>query len=168
MSTSTRKRRWLWILAEILFFVAVYFALRAYMQRDMAGGPAPALEGRLLSGAPVSLEGYAGRPVLVHFWASWCGICRMEQDSVQAIAGDWPVLTVALQSGSDAEVRAYLREQGLHWDTLNDPDGVLAARFGVRGVPATFIVGPAGEIRFRERGYTTGWGLRARLWLASH
>lgn len=166
MQLTRRQRRWLLLLAELLFFAAVYFGLRAYMQRDMAGGEAPALEGRLLSGAPVRLADYAGRPVLLHFWASWCPVCRLEQASIQALARDWPVLTVALQSGDEAEVRAYLQAQGLQWDTLNDPDGRIAARFGVYGVPATFVIDPEGRIRFRERGYTTGWGLRARLWLA--
>ncbi|MGE0082668.1 MAG: protein disulfide oxidoreductase, partial [Thiohalomonadaceae bacterium] len=42
----------------------------------------------------------------------------------------------------------------------------LAARYGVRAVPTTFIIDGAGRIRFREVGYTTGPGLRLRLWLA--
>jgi len=49
---------------------------------------------------------------------------------------------------------------------LNDPDGVIATRWGVRAVPASFIVDGAGQIRFVEIGYTTGIGLRLRLWLA--
>ena len=166
MRLSPRQRKWSLILAELLVFLVLYLGLRAYMQRDMADGPAPPLAGTSLTGEPLSLEDYRGRPVLVHFWASWCSVCRLEQDGVQAVAADWPVLSVALQSGSAAEVRAYLQEHGLTWDTLNDPDGSLARRFGVYGVPASFIVDADGRIRFHERGYTSSWGLRARLWLA--
>lgn len=167
MRLSARQRKWLFILAEVLVFIGLYLGLRAYMQRDMAVGPAPPLAGVSLEGERVSLADYRGGPVLVHFWAEWCGVCRLEQDSVQAISQDWPVLSVALQSGTAAEVAAYLAEHGLTWKTLNDPDGRLATHFGVRGVPASFIVDRDGQIRFRERGYTTEWGLRARLWLAS-
>jgi thioredoxin-related protein len=48
---------------------------------------------------------------------------------------------------------------------INDPDGALAAAWGVRGVPTFFVVDSQGMIRFREVGYTTGLGLRWRLWL---
>ena len=51
---------------------------------------------------------------------------------------------------------------------VNDPDGRLAGAWGVHAVPATFIVDTNGEIRFVEVGYTTGLGLRLRLWLAEH
>jgi len=73
---------------------------------------------------------------------------------------------VAMQSGSDDEVAQYMQKEALSFPVLNDPEGVLAAQWGVRGVPASFIVDTAGRIRFVEVGYTTGIGLRLRLWLA--
>jgi len=104
--------------------------------------------------------------VLVYFWASWCPVCRLEQGSVSALLRDHPVVTVAMQSGSAAEVSGYLREHGLDWPVINDPDGALAARWGVRATPTFFVVDRERAIRFREVGYTSGPGLRLRLWLA--
>lgn len=49
---------------------------------------------------------------------------------------------------------------------LNDPYGVLATAFGVRGVPVMYIIDPDGNVRFTEVGLTSGWGLKARLWWA--
>jgi hypothetical protein len=49
---------------------------------------------------------------------------------------------------------------------ISDPQGGIANTWGVKGVPTTFILDGEGKIRFVEVGYTTGLGLRARLWLA--
>jgi thiol-disulfide isomerase/thioredoxin len=140
--------------------------IRAWQQSGTASGPAPVLAGELLDGKPVVLAAFAGQPVLVHFWATWCPICRAEQDSIDALARDLPVISVAMQSGSREEVVQFLRNEALSFPVLNDPDGSIAAQWGVRAVPASFIVDGAGQIRFLEIGYTTGVGLRLRLWLA--
>jgi len=159
-------RRWLRRAAEALVLLMLILGIRAWQQSGTASGPAPALAGELLDGKPVALAAFAGRPVLVHFWATWCPICRAEQGSIDALARDVPVITVAMQSGSRADVIQFLRKEALSFPVLNDPDGVLAAQWGARAVPASFIVDGAGQIRFLEIGYTTGVGLRLRLWLA--
>jgi len=146
--------------------LVLILGIRAWQQSGTASGPAPALAGELLDGKPVALAAFAGKPVLVHFWATWCPICRAEQGSIDALARDVPVITVAMQSGSREEVIQFLRKETLSFPVLNDPDGVIAAQWGVRAVPASFIVDGAGQIRFLEIGYTTGVGLRLRLWLA--
>ena len=146
--------------------LVLILGIRAWQQNGTASGPAPALAGELLDGKPVALAAFAGRPVLVHFWATWCPICRAEQGSIDALARDVTVITVAMQSGDRDAVIQHLRMETLSFPVLNDPDGVIAALWGVRAVPASFIVDGAGQIRFVEIGYTTGIGLRLRLWLA--
>lgn len=104
--------------------------------------------------------------MLVHFWASWCPVCRLEQDSIASIAGDRQVITVATTSGTAEEVAAYLAGEGLSMPVLLDEDGEIARRWGVSGVPATFIVNMAGDITHAGMGYSSEPGLRLRLWLA--
>jgi len=152
---------------ELLLFIVLIAGIRAWQQRDMVSGNTPALQGELLGGSTYALPARPGQPVLVHFWATWCPICRAEQDSIAAIALDHPnTVTVAMQSGSDTEVAKHLAEQGLHFPVLNDSEGRLSSAWGVNAVPASFIIGPDGQIRFVEVGYTTAPGLRFRLWLA--
>jgi len=154
------------LLIQMIIFLGLYFALRTWMQREMLSGPAPETAATTLNGQSISLRQYRGEPLLLHFWASWCKICQFEQGAIDAVNKDWPVLTVAMQSGDKKEVAAFLADRGLEWETLVDESGALAKRYGVAGVPASFVIDGKGQIRFREMGYTTNWGLRVRLWLA--
>ncbi len=126
------------------------------------------LRGTLLDGRPNIMPGKPAQPVLVYFWATWCAVCRAEQSAIESIAhGNPNVITVVMQSGNRDEVAKYLGEQGLNFPVLNDPDGRISAAWGVHAVPANFIIDSQGQIRFVEIGYTTGAGLRLRLWLAA-
>ncbi len=166
MSTFFKRHRRIRLALEIGVMLIVVFALRAYMQRDVVSGVAPMFAGQLVDGNVVSLTEYRGAPVLVHFWASWCGICRLEEDGIDAIAADHPVITIAMQSGDEDEIRAYLQQRGLSFPVLADPQGQLAARYGVSAVPASFIIDASGQVRFVELGYSSETGLRIRLWLS--
>jgi alkyl hydroperoxide reductase subunit AhpC len=79
---------------------------------------------------------------------------------------DWPVLTIAMQSGNASDIKKHMQEESLEWTVIADPKGEIARLYGVRGVPANFVLDAEGNVRFRESGFTTGPGLRARLWMA--
>lgn len=165
--SKPRKAKWRSLAVNILLFVVVVAGVRTWQHRDMISGAAPALQGVTLSGQPYVLPAHPAQPVLVHFWGTWCPICRAEQNSIVAIAHDHPnIITVAMQSGKPEEVARYLREQGADFPVINDPDGSISSAWGVHAVPASFIIAPDGKVRFVEVGYTTGPGLRLRLWLA--
>ena len=163
-SSKPLKRRLLGWGLEILLLICVIFLLHLWQTRDTATGQAPPLTGQTLTGEMFDLTNLQGRSVLVHFWATWCPVCRLESGTIDSLAGDYPLITIAMQSGSEAVIRQYLAENELSFPVISDPDGRLASHWGVRGVPATFIIDAQGNIRFVEVGYTTGPGLRARLW----
>ncbi len=160
-----RRPRWLRWSVDLLLIVLVIAAVQWWQARDLVEGSAPPLTGLMVDGAPYQLDPAQG-PTLVHFWAEWCPICRFEQDSIERIASDWPVMTVATTSGSADEVAAYLQEHGLTMPVLLDEAGQLAQAWGVNGVPASFIIDRDGAIAHAAMGYSTEWGLRLRLWLA--
>lgn len=163
---AKKKRSWRRLAIEIAIVAAVFFALRAWQTRDAPEGPAPALSGPSVEGTPIALARTPERPVLVHFWATWCGVCQAEQGTIEALAGEHDVITVAAQSGGPERVAAYLEREGVAFPTIVDPSGELAHRWGVHAFPTTFVIGTDGSIRSVEVGYTTSLGLRARLWLA--
>lgn len=161
--TGHKWSRWLLHAAAIVLF---FLLLNAWNSRDAPRGPAPAISGQLLDGHPVSLEALRGTPVLVHFWATWCPVCSLQQPAIDAIADDYTVLSVAMDEATPEQILAYLKEQEVDYPVLHDPDYSIARRYAIRGVPSSFILDAAGNIRFVETGYTTGPGLRLRLWWA--
>jgi thiol-disulfide isomerase/thioredoxin len=104
--------------------------------------------------------------VALHFWADWCPICRTEEHSISRINLDWPLLSVAMQSGNAARVQTVLTQRGLDWHTAIDANGQVAKTFGLTSVPAFVVIDPHGQIRFAEVGYTSEIGMRLRLWWA--
>lgn len=159
------RRAWRWGM-EIVLALAVIFAVRAYLARDVATGPAPAFASHGLQGERLAVADLRGRPAIVHFWATWCRICKAEQGTIQALAADHAIVTVAMQSGDRRTVADYVQKEAWRVPVAVDEDGALARAYGVRGVPTTFVLDRHGNIRFVEIGYTTEIGLRLRLWWA--
>jgi thiol-disulfide isomerase/thioredoxin len=145
----------------------VVTGIRLWQQRDLVRGAAPVLKGNTLTQTLYELPAHPAKPTLVHFWATWCSICRTEQGNIAAIAREYPnTISVAMSSGLSNEVTQYMQEQGIAFPAVNDPDGSISAAWGVHAVPASFIIAPDGQIQFVEMGYTTEIGLRLRLWWA--
>ena len=146
------------------FFIIIFLAVRAYKSKDAMTGEAPIIEGQLLDGKHINLKQYRGSPVLVHFWATWCPVCKFENDNIADISKDLSVLSIASWSESGAEVSKYMESENLRMPVLVDEDGEWAKLYGVKAVPVSFIVDGNGQIQFMESGYTTETGLRLRMW----
>ena len=165
MLEKIRKRLPRWLL-ELTLLVVFVTALEAFLTRDAVRGKAPPFQGVTLSGDSFSLASLLGQPAVVHVWATWCPVCNIEQGMIDSLADNYPVITIAMQSGEAARVQASLKEQGVDYPVVNDPEGELARRYGVTGVPTSFVLDGSGEVRFVTRGYTSGPGMWLRLWLA--
>ena len=164
---TSRRNIWRKRVINLLLLIVVIAGIRTWQQRDMVSDVPPPLQGNLLSGKAYALPERPGEPLLVHFWATWCLPCRVEQDTIEAIAQERPnTITVAMRSGNDSSVAKHLAEQDLHFPVLNDSDGSISSAWGVHAVPASFIISPDGQIRFIEVGLTSAFGLRLRLWLS--
>ncbi|MEU4678831.1 redoxin family protein [Micromonospora sp. NPDC023737] len=130
--------------------------------------PAPALDGATLDGGRFDLTEARGQVVLVNVFASWCGPCRDELPLLADTVRRWSphglrVVGLNLRDGPEA-VRALLAETGTTGLTvLPDPDGTQAVRWGVRGVPETFVVDRDGRIVARQQGVVTRQWLDQRV-----
>jgi len=109
---------------------------------------------------------FGGKPLLIEFWGTWCPVCRQQAPNIDRVARKYPVLTVAVNSGSNAKIRQYLAKEGVNYPVLNDPYGQLAARFKVTVYPTVFIYDSHGKLKFTEVGYTTTAGMLARMKMA--
>ncbi len=152
-------------LRDIVIFALIITGASFYIQRTMISGPAPELLAITTNGKTVSLESNT-KPALIYFWGTWCPYCRFTSPLAERIAKDYPVISIAVRSGSNQDINRYLKEHNLTFDALNDGNGYYSDKWGVSGVPGFFIVDNNGRITSKTQGPTTSWGLRLRLWLA--
>jgi thiol-disulfide isomerase/thioredoxin len=122
-----------------------------------------------ITGKRVSLDDYAGKPVVINVWGSWCPGCRDEARDLATFVRRHPeaqTIGIDLQDSS-AGARAFYREYGWHHPSISDPNGELAARLGLQGTPSTFFLDRRHHIVARVVGATNlaGFerGLRAAL-----
>lgn len=166
MKPEVKRKRWVRWARDVALVFLVVILVQWWQTREMAKGQAPEITGALIDGGEISLSDYRGQPVLVHFWATWCPVCRAEDGTIHSLAEDYPVLTIATNSGDADEIRQYLSENQLSFPVLLDESGQLGTDWGIKGVPSSFVVNGAGEIESVAVGYTTEIGLRFRMWLA--
>jgi len=160
------KSRGIKIVLEVIVLVIIYVIAKSYVQRDLVSGTAPDISANLIDGSPVQLAQYQGKPVLLHFWATWCSICKLEQKSIQSLSQSYQVITIAMQSGDRQTVQTFMQQQTLSFPAIADSTGEISQNYGVNAVPSSFILDSKGKIVFTETGYSSEWGLRLRLWMA--
>ncbi len=109
-----------------------------------------------------TLADYRGQVVLVNVWATWCGPCREEIPSLQALYRDYAprgfkVLAVSIDEGADAatKVRDFMRGFGVTFDVLHDPEGLIRKTYQTTGVPENFVIGADGVVR--KKAYAQDW-----------
>ena len=163
MNINKKYYRWA---REVTLILIVIFFIRFWTQGDIISGVAPNISGVTLNGTSFNLYKNKSRPILVHFWATWCPVCKLEQSNIENIAKDNAVITIAMQSGDNDELAAFMKEEKLSFNVINDESGMLSHSYNIKGVPVSFIVNKENKIEFTEVGYTTELGLRIRMWWA--
>ena len=165
------RSQWKSHLGTLAAMFAIVIGVGAWQTRDMPAGVVPDFTATMVNGQIITLSQWRaanpGQPVALHFWADWCPICRLEQNSITRVSADWPVLTIAMQSGDVAKVRTVLTQRQLPWRTALDPNGQITRSYGFKGVPAWVVVDANGQLRGASMGYTSELGMRLRLRWAS-
>jgi cytochrome c biogenesis protein CcmG, thiol:disulfide interchange protein DsbE len=120
-----------------------------------------------LDGNPVHLADLRGQPVIVNFWASWCGPCVDEFPLLKAIAEEHTddglvVLGIVYQDRSEA-ARAFMQQNGGTWQALMDPGDGVARVYKIFGPPETYFIGRDGTIVARHIGELTAASLDAKV-----
>lgn len=146
--------------------IALFIGMQAFVKHDLVEGQAPLFSATTIEHKPFQLSDLQGQPTLLYFWASWCGICDAMDGTIDRLSQDYPLMTVAMQSGDGATLAAFMQGKGLEFPVIADEDGSLSSRYGVKGVPTLFVLDDKGAIQYSSVGFTSSWGIRARLWLA--
>jgi peroxiredoxin len=125
------------------------FAAQAKDRPDWIGRSIPDLTLIQLSGSSVSLAGLRGKPILLDFWGSYCGPCRLTTLHAQELANRYKssgltVLTLTQDTAQDAKL--WTDRYHVNLPVLLDPDGKAFKAFDVQGVPVAILVGEDGKV----------------------
>jgi cytochrome c biogenesis protein CcmG, thiol:disulfide interchange protein DsbE len=101
-----------------------------------------------ITGKPVRLSDYEGRPVVINVWASWCPPCHDEAPDLARFAREHPeaqLLGIDIKDAKDP-ARAFYREYNWRHPSIFDPTGEKAASLGLQGQPITYFLNEKHEI----------------------
>ncbi|MBL0708198.1 MAG: protein disulfide oxidoreductase, partial [Sulfurimonas sp.] len=153
------------ILTFFLFMIILMNVISLYKSRDLNKEVLQNINVTLLDNTHYSYPD--AKPILVHFWATWCPTCKVEAGNIQRISENFEVLSIAVNSGDDNDIKKYMKENSLNYRVLNDKNGFFAKEFQISAYPTTFIYDKDKNLVFSEVGYTSTWGLWLRIWWAS-
>jgi peroxiredoxin len=116
------------------------------------GDEAPNFILRDLAGNTVSLSQLRGKVVLLNFWATWCGPCRVEMPAMEQLYRTLPrrefeILAVSTDSQGAAATRPFQKQMGFTFPILHDSEYRVGLAYGARTIPVTFMVDRQGVVR---------------------
>lgn len=148
---------WMFIgMAAVLCLFAalglLYFALTQtdVFSGGMTGSPAPDFNLTTLNGHSLSLEHLRGKPVLINFWATWCGPCLAEMPLLEATAQRYSDELVVLginEGEAFADVKSFIAREALSYPILLDTDEAVGALYQLNGYPTSVFIDAEGIIR---------------------
>ncbi len=171
----TARRQWA-IVASVgaALALGLYAAVRTFgadLFPVAPGSHAPEFQAATMaSGTPKTknITDYRGQVVLLNMWATWCGPCKQEMPSIQALydslgAKGLHVVAVSVDDpGFEDAIRTFVAERKLTFEILHEGSGKIERDYQTSGIPETFLIGKDGVIRKRVIGAAM-WNSEANL-----
>lgn len=141
--------------AAILFVLAGIFTIGT---TSASAQEAPDFTLTDINGQEVSLSDFKGKIILVDFWATWCGPCKMEIPSFIKLQEDYKddvvILGISLDQGGPQVVVPFAEKMNINYPIVYGDGTVVKAFGGVRGIPTTFVIDRDFNIQRKYVGYT--------------
>lgn len=136
----------------------------AALSSPLVGSAAPDFSLRALDGREVKLSSYRRKgPVVLAFWASWCGPCQMEMPMLENFYrknhGRGVELLAISIDYDPAAARRYAEQYKLPFPVLLDDRNEVADNYQARGIPLLYVIDPSGKLRYAHSGYNPGYEL---------
>jgi len=149
---------------ELILTLVLLFVISVvvnYIRSPKTYNTIPNLELMTVTGEKINLRDNRGKPTVIHFWATWCPVCKLEATNFNSLMQeDINLITVAVKS---PDLVKFMEIKDLKYKVVDDIDGKIAKEFNIDVFPTTLIYDKKGVLRFSEVGYTTTLGLKARL-----
>lgn len=164
--SAARERRWVRWSVDLFVILLVLAAVGAWQTRNHLRDAAPAFAVQSLTGEEVTLASLRGQPVLLEFWAPWCGVCKAQSQNIswlsKLVGSRAHVYSVASAYDNRGQVDRYVAEKNVDYPVLLGGDE-LARSYSVESYPTMYFLDGNGRIKHSAVGYTTSFGLFWRL-----
>ena len=157
MATQAKNTQvdWKTIVGLVAIVVAVMWIWPSLQQKSIER-PAGNFAFQTVLNESGQLTDFLGEPVILHFWATWCQVCAYELPQIQALEKSYPLLNIASQSGTNAEVLRHAEQNKMVIKNIvNDQNGKISQQYNVIGFPTTLLVDGQGVIRYQKIGKIT-------------
>ena len=163
-SVEAQPRRLpVWVILLAFVILAAFMALIGWgLNRSMRGAialgdPVPGFSMTTFDGQAIQTDQFAGKVVVLNFWASWCKPCEQEarelEEAFQYYKGDGEVVFLGLAYvDTEPNSLAYLEKFGITYPNGPDLATKISQMFRVRGVPETFIIDQSGRLAYFKAG----------------
>ncbi len=120
-------------------------------------GPAPRFLSMTLQGKKIGNDDLKGKLVVLNFWATWCPPCRLEMPSMERLYQEFKgqgleVVAINFMEREKA-ITSFLKENGFSFPVLLDKKGEIARKYGVHGLPVTYLIARNGNLLAKSMGY---------------
>ncbi|PUE07083.1 hypothetical protein B9Z51_14475 [Limnohabitans sp. T6-5] len=163
------RNRWGVEMAGVVLALAAGAAQAQYEKSAWpAASPSPVIQMTDLNDQPWNTAELKGKLVVLNFWATWCGPCKQELPSLQALSdasgGNPVVITVDVKEPA-SKVTTFVFGNRIRLPVVLDKSGEIARQWGVRAFPTTVLIGADGQARWRIQGALDWNGPEARAWV---
>jgi len=152
-------------LKEILFFIIFLTifsnVLSLYKSQNLNDLPLHIKYFELINKKTYVVHG--DKPLLIHFWATWCPTCKLEASNIEFLSKYFEVLTIAVDSKDDTTVQKYLDAHEYTFNVVNDPHNQLSSQFKIVGLPTTFIYDKNKNLVFSDVGYSSTFSMYLKM-----
>jgi len=120
-------------------------------------GPAPRFLSMTPQGKKMGIDDFKGKLVVLNFWATWCPPCRLEMPSMEKLYQEFKgqgleVVAINFMEREKA-ITSFLKENGFSFPVLLDKKGEIARKYGVHGLPVTYLIARNGNLLAKSMGY---------------
>ena len=125
----------------LLMFFIISTVIDWWRGSDLPDSAIPPLQTQSVNGQNLDLATLSDdQLVIVYFWGSWCGPCKVTSPSINRLSKYYPVVSIAMSSGSDQALQKHAKENGFNFEVINDNDNLISSQWGVSATPLIVFV----------------------------
>ncbi len=148
------------VIAVVMLFIGLHVARKNHggmLAGQLAGQPAPDFELQSIDGKNIKLSDFRGKAVLLNFWATYCGPCKIEMPWFVALQNQYgpqglQIIGVDMEDASTEDVAKFAKDMGVNYPILLGKEAVGQSYGGVDVLPTTFFIDRTGKVTGREFG----------------